>query len=349
MTASTEGDFGDAIYVCGALHGIPKGPHTFLVERTDWRHGSHTALRSDEAVENFIRVIKPLMDRQGYIKEFRAALKDEPIDWHSGDFRRAGLHYTGMSLFESHVTHLFSARPQPRPITGEKKWLTADPSPVSRGAVVINRTSRYQNPHFPWAEILEHYGSRIIFVGTAKEHLAFCDHYGKVNYVETPDLWELARIIAGSSLFIGNQSSANAIAEGLKHHSIQETSLHIPDCIWRRKNAQHCYDGGVLLPDVSGSGSRQIIRKTLRLSNLNTAMGPPGMWQYPGIPGRTPDFDHLCRQVSSIRKDLASMEEVRKEVLLKTIERCPDWAQTMDHEFKTVRSALIRAGYTTLN
>jgi NAD(P)-dependent dehydrogenase (short-subunit alcohol dehydrogenase family) len=54
---------------------------------------------------------------------------------------------------------------------------------------------------------------------------------------------ELAQMIANSALFIGNQSCPNSIAEGLKHDSILEVSLESPDCIYRRANAIHCYNG----------------------------------------------------------------------------------------------------------
>ena len=39
-----------------------------------------------------------------------------------------------------------------------------------------------------------------------------------------------ARIIAGSKIFIGNQSTPFAIAEGMKHNRILETDITIPNC-----------------------------------------------------------------------------------------------------------------------
>ena len=55
----------------------------------------------------------------------------------------------------------------------------------------------------------------------------------------------MATAINSSDCFIGNQSSANCIADGLKHKSIQEVCLWQPDCIYKRDNATFCYDGTI--------------------------------------------------------------------------------------------------------
>ena len=129
-------------------------------------------------------------------------------------------------------------------------WLKITPDPWS--PIVINRTTRYQNHFFPWEQLVEAFGSEMLFLGHPQEYQDFCDHYGMIGYLPTIDLFKAAEVIAGSELFIGNQSSCNAIAEGLKHRLIQETDLSTPDCIYPRENAIHCHNGEL---DFTACGS----------------------------------------------------------------------------------------------
>jgi hypothetical protein len=107
--------------------------------------------------------------------------------------------------------------------------------------VVIHRSPRYHNPLFPWKEVLEKYAGSVLMIGTHEEHEDLVSETGRkdVLHYETIDLLHAAAVIAGSSLFIGNQSCCFAIAEGLKHNAIQETWVEGPDCIFRRQNVRH--------------------------------------------------------------------------------------------------------------
>ena len=102
--------------------------------------------------------------------------------------------------------------------------------------IVISRSHRYNNKNFPWQEIYNEYKSRMIFIGTEFEHQTFESNFGKIDYYKTDSLYSLAMIINGSKLFIGNQSCPYSLAESMKVNSIQETSVNIPNCIYKRKN-----------------------------------------------------------------------------------------------------------------
>ena len=79
--------------------------------------------------------------------------------------------------------------------------------------IIINRTQRYAyNPDFAWGLLK---GNDCVFVGLRDEWRAFCRDFFPVAYYPTDTLLELARIVAGAELFLGNQSFAFAIAEGL--------------------------------------------------------------------------------------------------------------------------------------
>lgn len=124
------------------------------------------------------------------------------------------------------------------PAEKDRRWLWVDrPELLARKAVVFHRSRNLHNPHFPWAAICQKYGRLAVFVGTPAEHERFVSESGPIDYYPTENLADLARVIAGCRLFVGNQSCAYAIAEGLKVDTIQETSPQYPNCVFQRENA----------------------------------------------------------------------------------------------------------------
>ncbi len=116
-------------------------------------------------------------------------------------------------------------------------WLFVDEKvPELDGKIIVARSERYPRPGFPWGEIVAAYGRKMVFIGSPKEHLIFCDQFGSIPYFKTENLLEAARAIASADLFIGNQSCPYAIAEGLKAPAIQESWPHEPNCLFQRQN-----------------------------------------------------------------------------------------------------------------
>jgi hypothetical protein len=140
--------------------------------------------------------------------------------------------------------------PSPDP---KEPWLTVDCA-RQVAKVVIHRSLRYQNTKFPWDEVRRRYGNEAIMVGWKAEHEAFVeDTRWPIAYYKTTNYLELARVIAGSQLFIGNQSSPYAVAEGLKHATIQETSPcpELQNCIFERPHAQYFRNAAdIAFPDI---------------------------------------------------------------------------------------------------
>jgi len=90
------------------------------------------------------------------------------------------------------------------------------------------------------------------------------------EYAITQDYLELAKLIAGADLFIGNQSSPMALTIGLGVPFIQETCLWTPDCLYPRKDGTYCYDGGISHFEIPPfSPPPDVDRNAL----------PPGGWQ----------------------------------------------------------------------
>lgn len=128
-------------------------------------------------------------------------------------------------------------------------WL-AVPGLVGVADVVFARSQRYAGLNFPWAKAVETYGKRAVFVGLSAEHKDFIKNFGYVPWYPTEDLMAVAQVIAGSVLFVGNQSAPFAIAEGLKQNAVLEVWHEGPNCLFGRSNVWHLWNADPALPDL---------------------------------------------------------------------------------------------------
>jgi len=84
--------------------------------------------------------------------------------------------------------------------------------------IVINDTGklRWEGVTVDW-EQLRGFEDRAVFVGLDHEYKNFCrDRRYDIPHYKIKDAMEFAQIIKGSKLYLGNQSTGLAIAEGLK-------------------------------------------------------------------------------------------------------------------------------------
>lgn len=113
-------------------------------------------------------------------------------------------------------------------------WLTVpEPIKVPDKFYVINRTSRgfaptERNPQWDvWRE--DGVDTQSIFIGLPQEYEEFKQFSGwDLDYYPTKSMMEMAQVIAGSEHFIGNQSVALAIAQGLGVAYIFEMRRDLP-------------------------------------------------------------------------------------------------------------------------
>lgn len=102
--------------------------------------------------------------------------------------------------------------------------------------IIINRTTRYQNPQFPWRQICKKYGDYIYFVGTTHEYKSFVEEFGHVDFLNTPTITSLVEAIIGCKLLIGNMSFPVALAEGFKHNCLVESGIDVRSNNYDRHN-----------------------------------------------------------------------------------------------------------------
>lgn len=140
----------------------------------------------------------------------------------------------------------------------EQPWLVVDPQPVAR--VIFARSGRYHNDAFPWVKVYERYKSAAVFVGTSAEHNEFERDIGPIDWHPTADMLDLARVIAGCELFVGNQSSPYWIAEGLKVPTLLEITHFPNNSHWERAANLHGWSADWLgcLPPLDALPWRQL-------------------------------------------------------------------------------------------
>jgi hypothetical protein len=93
-------------------------------------------------------------------------------------------------------------------------WIVAEPKRVA--PIVINECIRWPGETVNWNH-LRGFERETIFLGLPGEYKRFkADRKLNIEYYQVKDSYEIAQIIKGSKLFIGNQSLALSIAEALK-------------------------------------------------------------------------------------------------------------------------------------
>lgn len=192
--------------------------------------------------------IRPLLESQPWIEsvDFVETLPKKCICLN--DFRRTWFSNRRRSsnLFQAYAEQ-FNTNPLPEDVA----WLSVQPVVIPDRPVVISRSSRYRNPRFPWAEVALKYRHRIAFVGLESEFFEWRLHFGNwAIFYPVSDALDLARVIAGSKLFIGNQSFPMSLALATNTRLIQEVGHPNADCRFHRQTALYYESGKIMLPDI---------------------------------------------------------------------------------------------------
>lgn len=240
-------------------------------------------------------LLGPLLAKQEYIEHFGKHGK-QAITHDFSTFRKGGIPW-GVPLGELHARWVRAK------VDFSKPWLKANPAVRSLGKIIVSKTARYTNQFFPWKALVKELGHKMIFVGLDQEWRTFCSMNCRyVEFARTSNLLEVAELIAGSDLFIGNQSSPNAVAEGLKHPMVQEVCLSVPDCIYPRDNAVHCADGDMEFELQGKLYSFERQRPKVRLPRQES---PPGGWKVE-LSGRIESHFCLTALLSQVRQKYGS-------------------------------------------
>lgn len=256
LTFAHAGDIGDLIYALPAIkYWCEKIPGILKLSQRGYAREPMTPER--------ILTIQPLLQIQPYIKTVIA--HDEGfVDFDFRPFRN--ILHKNANIVDDESDWIGA------PIglgDGEEPWLTVE-NVRNDARFIINRTPRYHNEKFPWDRVVELVGTEAFFIGLKTEWADFCKKRDRVPFFPTAHFLEVAELIDGCEVFIGNQSAAFAIAEGLKHPRIQEVSTDHPDCIFKSASGSYCKDGSLKGTPISGKA-----KKTTGNFNLDELLADP--------------------------------------------------------------------------
>lgn len=235
---SHSGDLGDIIYYLPVMRELGGG----VLNITELDPELPVRTRQNLLHSDKWKTLVGLLESQDYVKKVTAD-KDVISDYDGDEFRKLYLRAMKQDYSRSRMVNLVTWQCIPNqvnPKCQEKAWLDVEPEPVAK--FVINRTERYQSPHFPWASVYDLLGQDSVFIGTKKEHQKFMTTHGPIEYHETPTLLDAAKVIKGSKCFIGNQSCMYAIAEGMKHNALLEPWPFNPNCLFKRPGVMVGFD-----------------------------------------------------------------------------------------------------------
>lgn len=248
-----SGDLGDVIYgmalakqLGGGMfflseqcrHPFPVAPKVCRIPDWQQQYGSWHA------------DVIPLMRAQDYIWHAQfTQCTPFSTDVDMNEFRRfymPGRPEWGENILDLHFK-AFDLAPNHEPWLSVDKVTVPGPRPI-----LVNRTGRYQNDAFPWHGLVRKYSKQMLFVGNRQEAQLF-NGFGApdltIPWQETRDLHELAQLIAGAKVFIGNQSCPMAIALGLGVNVIQEVWPGNRNCRLKRDNAIYADNANVDIPE----------------------------------------------------------------------------------------------------
>jgi SAM-dependent methyltransferase len=245
-----SGDIGDIIYSLPTVRVMGGGN---LLLGPEMRQDVKVTVRKTMTKQT-VEWLRPLLELQDYVKGVYWASWVVDVDVDLNKFREelvldaVSFRRTGRlaNLAESHLKRfrLDIAECQ-------RPWLIVDQVEKTEDKpVVIHRSSRWLNNDFPWDQVLRKYAGRIQFVGLQEEHAAFCNTFGSVDYHPVKSALEMARIVAGCELFVGNQSFPYSLAEGMKKTSLLEVWPDGPNCLFARPNGYYGLGKTVYIPSL---------------------------------------------------------------------------------------------------
>ena len=226
-TYKHSGTLGDLIYSLPIVKHTGGGNFLLHLHQIDWI-GKHfygaepSPFHKGRMTMNDFNFMKSFMEAQSYINKFEVLdPKTAEVTHNLDKFRVPFVGHPG-NYVDIYADCFNIKDAVTKEMLRNTPWLTVpNPRKIEGRKVVINRTGRWlpTEMHEIWKQ-WESQGmpDQAVFIGLPEEHVAFMQQTGwDIPHYPTKDLLEMAEVIAGSGMFIGNQSVAFSIAVGLNH------------------------------------------------------------------------------------------------------------------------------------
>lgn len=183
--------------------------------------------------ENVFNSLRPLMLAQPYIADY-VVWKGEPCEYdmtETRDRRRVPLPYGNIHNWPCFIFPEMSTNLADPWLFTSELLKSNDIASGCAPKLVINRTSRYQNPYLHYYFLSKYKNGELSFIGTESEYNEFCKKWelNNVAYHKTGDFLEVLNYLRQSNGFLGNQSACWHIADGIKMPRVLEYSPHYPN------------------------------------------------------------------------------------------------------------------------
>jgi hypothetical protein len=218
-----SGALGDLIYSLPIVKHFGPGEFYLHLNQMDWI-GQHyygalpTPFHQGRMTQGDFEYMKTFMEAQEYITKFDVLDPKVAEITHNLDRFRPPFvqHPTNYLMLYSEV---FGLTLDEAKAVSSQPWLTVPkPKRIEGKTTVINRTRRWipPTPSGAWDELKSQVEDSALFVGLPDEYQAFRKETGwDIAHYATDNMLDLASVIAGAEIFVGNQSQAYALAVGL--------------------------------------------------------------------------------------------------------------------------------------
>lgn len=218
-----SGNAGDIIYAIPAMIALSKGKpiHLYLRINQKGHYGKYPhPLGGMMLTQKMVEMLKPLLLNQSNITVVET-YTDQPIDYDLDIFRKFPIWLSRGNISRWY----FLVFPVTYPI--HLPWLKVEPDGSVKDHIIIARSQRYRAPGIDYS-FLRRY-KKILFVGVQAELEDMRQMLPGIEYRAVDNFLQLAQLIQGCKLFIGNQSFPFAIAEALKTTRMLELYFQAPN------------------------------------------------------------------------------------------------------------------------
>jgi len=233
-----SGNAGDIIYslpVVKKLHELTSSPVNFLMkldEPLELSPGMTHPLSNVMLNRTMANGLINLLDSQSYINRI-GIYNGQKIHLDLSMFRKSGLDLSrgNIARWNFYTTGIHADLSEP--------WLEVEAMDGFSDVIVLARSTRYNNPLIDYSFLSAY--ENVVFVGVKSEYQRMKKFISRLNWHPLNDFLELAQVIKGSKLFVGNQSFPFSVAEALKAVRILEVCPITPNVIPEGRNGYDFY------------------------------------------------------------------------------------------------------------